>query len=148
MRNYHLPLFYILIIFIFGSFNKLPQSEKLKPASAIVFIKNNTSNSTINSLVIGYSQPHNNQYTVTVNVTITPGSVYELNLGNITEYISLTLNLSNSISGSIKVVDVDDYFYCPELACNIFTNTNSPSTYYYQYTPRWLFLTNVQACPC
>ena len=137
----HLALVLLLFV-ITTSFNK--QDLNTKPAASILTIYNNTSGTTITSVKV--TRNSGTSFTITTNTT--PGNSYVLNMGNTSEYIFVQLNLSSSISCSMKVTDEDDIYDCPWIACSGYTNTSTPTIYFYMYDPLYLYLTNTQYCFC
>ncbi len=105
-----------------------------------------------------YVNNYTTKYITGITITKTSGSYYlstyispwdyqEINLGNTTENITVTIQLSGAISGSLQVNEYDPY-YCPWLACSTFTTMSMPDIYFYMYSPRWLYVLEAQACFC
>ena len=113
----------------------------IKTASSVLYVNNYT---TKNITGITITKSSGSYY---ISTYITPWGVEQIDLGNTTENINVTIHLSSAISGSLQVNQYDPY-YCPWLACEIFTSLSMPSVSFYMYTPRWLYVLENQACFC
>ena len=112
-----------------------------KAASSILYVNNYTTKY-ITGITITKASGSNY-----ISTYISPWGYQEIDLGNTTENITVTVQLSGAISGSLQVNQYDPY-YCPWLACSTFTSMSIPDIYFYMYSPRWLYVLEAQACFC
>lgn len=115
--------------------------NNMKAASSILYINNYTTKY-ITGITI--TKASGSYY---ISTYISPWGYQELDLGNTTENITVTVQLSGAISGSLQVNQYDPY-YCPWLACSTFTSMAMPDVYFYMYSPPWLYVLEAQACFC
>ncbi len=117
-------------------------------ASTALTIYNATQSSTVYSVTIELTNLPGGTYTYFTNIPPGTSSPVQLvGLANISQYVTLTLSLSNNTSGALRdwrYAPLDDIYY--EMACQNFSHTTAPSLYFYLYSYNHLHLYPDQRC--
>jgi len=139
---------FFIYLLPFHSYETLHKTNsEVNKASSILYVKNITTGTTITGITIQYTNPWHNPTFFHINVNIPINGTEIINLGNISETIKVTLELSVPISCNLQVHEVDPYI-CPWLVCRLFLQTNSPSISFYMYKIRYLYLSEFNICYC
>lgn len=137
--------------FLFGFTNSNKKSVSISNhtkinASTLLTVHNTTANTTIYSVTIDWYLNGDPQ-TATYYTNIGPVQSSLVDAGNLSDYVTVTLSLSHSRSGSLRdwyYDTFDDLFIYR--GCQNFTNTFSPSLYFYYYGVNHFYLNPNQDC--
>ena len=146
-------ILYLLVFFLLCSFRNIPIENsnfygiKRNVAASILVVHNRSYSHTIYSASVVRTSSNGTPYTTVYTLNIHPGGQAQINLGNYTNYLTITLNLSSNFTGSLidwHNDDIDDINTL--MGCQNWVTSTSPSLYFYMYGVNNLYLRPGASC--
>ncbi len=136
MKTTLLTIFCVLIL---SGFKVNPKNSRTFFADSELIVTNVTTNTTINNITMTWTNLSGPQV-LSFSVSIPPHGSYSIPCGNMNYSTTVTLALSNTISGILQVRSPEPDV--PWNACQAFSSKNNPSITFQLYHPCYLTIRN------